>query len=120
MTDLLDRLSAAVHPMWPDRRMFAVSVGDLRRLLAMARDAGRLRVALTLIAKSENDTPGTRAAARYALTGSLEGVVDEMRRAALEGTALAEPKQGSGPPGKGPYDPDRIGARVAALEGTDR
>ena len=45
--DLLDeavsRLSAAVHPMWPDRRMFAVSVGDLRHLLALARDAERLR-----------------------------------------------------------------------------
>ena len=45
MTDLLDRLSAAVHPMWPDRRMFAVSVGDLRRLLALARDAEELREA---------------------------------------------------------------------------
>ena len=92
------------------------TVGDLRRLLALARDAERLRTALNRLARFVD----------LWLTGDEDfnevTVHDQIRkaRAALEGTALAEPKQGSGPPGKGPYDPDRIGARVAALEGTDR
>jgi hypothetical protein len=49
-----------------------------------AAEIARLRAFVEKVAVSENDTPGTRAAARYALTGSLEGAIDEMRRAALE------------------------------------
>ena len=120
--DLLDEASwlfrgpyADDHTFWEVLRV-ARTVGDLRRLLALARDAERLRTALNRLARFVD----------LWLTGDEDfnevTVHDQIRkaRAALEGTALAEPKQGSGPPGKGPYDPDRIGARVAALGGTDR
>jgi hypothetical protein len=46
-----------------------------------AAELERLRAFAEKVAASENDTAGTRAMARYALTGSLEGVVDEMRAA---------------------------------------
>jgi len=42
----------------------------------------RLQAFAEQVAVSPNDTAGTRAAARYALTGSLAGVVDEMRTVA--------------------------------------
>jgi hypothetical protein len=58
-----------------------------RTLLAALRAEraarARLEAFAEKVAVSEGDSPGTRAAARFALTGSLDGVVDEMRRAAL-------------------------------------
>lgn len=43
-------------------------------------ELSRLRSFAEKVAVSANDTAGTRGAARYALTGSLEGMIDEMRR----------------------------------------
>ena len=117
--DLRERLPIRDYVLSWDR-----TVGDLRRLIALARDAERLRAALELAGNQyfEHDQNcGLRTATSDG--GECDcGVANtyDAISAALEGTALAEPKQGSGPPGKGPYDPDRIGARVAALGGTDR
>ena len=78
------------------------------RLLALARDAERLREAAEAASSALTAFEANRPSRQLrAILGRLD-------------VALAEPKRGSGPPGKGPYDPDRIGVRVAALEGTDR
>jgi hypothetical protein len=68
-----ERAALAADPVPPP-----LDVERLTRLAAFAE----------LVADSQADTAGTRAAARYALTGSLAGVVDEMRLAA----APPEPK----------------------------
>jgi hypothetical protein len=49
-------------------------------------DVERLRAFAEAVAKSEDDTAGTRAAAKYALTGTLNGAIDEMRAALEEPT----------------------------------
>jgi hypothetical protein len=56
---------------------------QLARQLQEAQErVARLEAFAEGVAKSENDTAGTWAAARYALTGSLAGALDEMRRSA--------------------------------------
>jgi hypothetical protein len=55
-------------------------------ILALLEERRVLRSFAEKVAASPKDTAGTRAAARYALTGSLDGVVDEML-AALSGAA---------------------------------
>ena len=58
-------------------RIAELEAGDLDQ-----RQLSRLRVFAAKVAESKADTPGKRAAAKYALTGSLEGAVDEMRETA--------------------------------------
>ena len=112
--DLLDEASWLDFPAWRDDDPLSAcvedgrTVGDLRRLLALARDAELLREAAEAASSALTAFEANRPSRQLrAILGRLD-------------VALAEPKRGSGPPGKGPYDPDRIGVRVAALEGTDR
>lgn len=59
-----------------------VAAANPQTILRLLDLLGRLTSLAEKVAESDTDTGGTRAAAKYALTGSLEGAVHEMRRIA--------------------------------------
>ncbi len=95
MTDPRHEVEALLHNYAPDigstdRTDLAERIVVILDRPAPPSEVERLRAFAEKVATSENDTAGTRAMARYALTGSLEGVVKEMR-AALSESGQAKP-----------------------------
>jgi hypothetical protein len=100
MTEPTTAAGRALLDWWRKHPEGGDGVGMRTAILAIEAEAAtldverlaRLQAFAEGVAASQNDTPGTRAAAKYALTGSLVGVVDEMRASAAVIAILDEPQ----------------------------